>query len=111
LNGQSVEIPKYPLLLWIDDPTLPLEYFDPQFLDVGRIRFRGAVTGINVIAADRLRSGQGSPGRLHPGDHMVVLGRAAAQTGKVPIKKIQRLFDTLSRYRIPRGYTPRFTVF
>jgi hypothetical protein len=48
LNGSAGELAKNPFLLRIDDSTLALEDFDPQFLDVGRIMLRSA-TGIEVI--------------------------------------------------------------
>jgi len=48
LNGTAVELAKNPFLLRIDDSTLALEDYDPQFLDVGRIMLRSA-TAIEVI--------------------------------------------------------------
>ena len=37
LNSGNVEPAKYPLLLRIDQPPLPLENLDPQLLDIARI--------------------------------------------------------------------------
>src|SRR5262245_14550055 len=103
LYGTVVELAEYPLLLWIDQPTLPLEDPDPQLLHVARIeRLIGLDLGLQrrIVPADRLGCRQWSIGSGDLAHQTVVLLSAAAYAREIVEEVFQTRHDGLATGQI-----------